>query len=72
MEKENIIENGKAEGLVGKELEIFAEFFSQRFPLESDKITSYVREWARRFQSGSPERFMDGESLSIYQKLKGE
>ena len=47
---------------------VFLEFFSKRFPDESDNITTYVDEWAQRFKSGHPESYMDGSSYSIYQQ----
>jgi len=49
--------------------ELFIEFFSLRFPDESDRIESYCNEWIDRFMSGSPEIYMDSESKSIYLSL---
>ena len=50
----------------------YVKFMNQRFP-ESAYFTSndYANEWAKRFNSGSPERYMDTESLNIYNKIKG-
>jgi len=67
MKEEKIRAIGESKGV--KDLNRFVSFLSKRFPDESDSITSYFEEWADRFNSGSPERFMDTESLKIYSKL---
>jgi hypothetical protein len=54
-----------------KDVELFVKFLSKRFPDESDYIISYFLEWADRFNSGHPERYMDLESKRIYLTLKG-
>ena len=51
------------------DIETFVKFISQRFPDESDRITSYVSEWAERFNTGKPEKYMDEESTSIYTEI---
>ena len=68
MKRENIIKIGKENNV--KNLDLFVAFLSKRFPNESDRIDSYFGEWADRFNSGSPESYMDGESLAIYKELK--
>jgi len=70
MEKENIMKIALLKGVTDKEL--FVEFLSKRFPNESDRITSYFSEWADRFNSGQPEKYMDSESLAIYRALYAE
>ncbi len=50
---------------------IFVKFFMERFPNESDNIHSYCNEWIDRFMTNHPETYMDGHSLSIYNRLKG-
>jgi len=53
-------------------------FFKLRFPgknIEFEKKCGYFGEWVERFKTGSPERFMDSESLKAYGillKEKGE
>ena len=70
MKKENIEKIGREKRV--KNLKLFVDFLSMRFPDESDKITSYFAEWADRFNSGCPERYMDSMSLRVYDKLRGE
>ncbi len=70
MKKITIKKIGKSRGLTGQYLKVFVEFFSRRFPDESDKIESYVTEWAERFLGGHPERYCDNESLAILTELK--
>jgi len=66
--KNQIVSIGRIEGLsFGHSLK-FAEFMKKRFPKEADE--HYVREWARRFKTGSPERYMDKKSLNVYGKLR--
>ena len=67
MEKSKIREIAENKGM--KHTALFVEFFSKRFPNESNIITSYVGEWADRFMSGNPTACMDGESLKIYRDL---
>ena len=52
----------------------FVEFFSRRFPDESNNISLYVDEWAYRFNNGTlfAESRMDEQSLSIWYKIKEE
>ena len=47
----------------------FVEWFTQRFPNESDNITSYLDQWIDRFNTGCPEMFMDLESKVIYNEI---
>lgn len=68
MKEENIKKIGIGKGV--KDIDLFVRFLSKRFPNESDRITSYFSEWADRFNSGSPERYMDKQSLEIYNKVK--
>ena len=68
MKKENIRKIAENKGVERKE--VFIEFLSKRFPNENDKIKSYFSEWADRFNSGSPDRYMDGRSLKIYRKVE--
>jgi hypothetical protein len=51
--------------------EIFVKFLMARFPNESDNITSYFEEWATRYNSGQPEKYMDFESLRVYKSIVG-
>ena len=53
---------------------IVKEFFIKRFKKDpsSPVEKSYFSEWAERFDSGHPERYMDSQSLGIYKKLKKE
>ncbi len=46
--------------------EVFVPFFMERFPLET--MESYVRDWCRRFERGTPEVYMDLESTIIYRE----
>jgi two-component sensor histidine kinase len=66
MKKENIRKIANDFGVENKE--VFIDFLSHRFPNESDNITSYFAEWAERFNSGEPEKWMDNTSLSVYRK----
>jgi hypothetical protein len=68
MKRETIMAVGRKNNV--KDLEVFVEFFSKRFPDESDNILSYVSEWAERFNTGSPERYMDSQSLRIYEEVR--
>lgn len=67
MKEEHIRQIGKDKGV--KDLDKFVRFLSLRFPNESERIESYFQEWADRFNTGNPERYMDSESLIIYQNL---
>lgn len=67
MDKEIIRSVAVMKGL--KNVELFVEFFSRRFPNEDDRILSYVDEWADRFK-GDPTGHMDAMSLSIYNEVK--
>ena len=46
---------------------IFDEFMDRRFPNEKDE--RYIREWRDRFATGSPQEYMDGISLRIYNAI---
>lgn len=50
-------------------VELFVDFFSERFPNEDNRVLSYVSEWADRFNSGTPENYMDNQSKEIYLNL---
>ena len=69
MDIEKIKQIGKENGLSGETLELFTKFFSKRFPNESNNITSYAEEWAKRFSRGTPQVYMDNESLKIYKEV---
>ena len=70
MDKEKIRAIGISKGV--KELDLFVSFLSERFPMESNRITCYFSEWADRFNTGSPSGYMDEQSLKIYNNLKGK
>ena len=69
MNEENIRKAAERAKLSEKDTEVFVKFFSKRFPDESDKIESYVNEWANRFKSGEPKVYMDSWSLAIYNEV---
>jgi len=49
------------------------EFFEKRFPeknISFEMKCGYFWEWVERFETGSPERFMDSESLKVYREMK--
>jgi len=53
--------------------EIVTEFFSKRFPKKEiafEKQCGYFGEWVDRFKSGSPESYMDAESLKVWREMK--
>ena len=59
--------------------EITREFFKRRFPnkdIEFEKKCGYFQTWEKRFESGSPENFMDLISIqswsSMQDWIKGE
>ena len=52
-----------------KDLNLFVEFLSTRFPDEDDDIKSYFSEWADRFNTGVPKHYMDSLSLNMYNGL---
>lgn len=52
-----------------KNVVVFVEFFSTRFPNENNEIESYVSEWVDRFLTGNPMAFMDIYSKKIYKKI---
>ena len=52
-----------------RDYDLFVDFFSKRFPNESDRIHSYCNEWIKRFQAGNPTLYMDIESTKIYMDL---
>lgn len=59
---------GRKEGLSYEQSLTFAKFIKRRFPQE--RSSAYIEEWAERFKSGNPERYMDSESLKIYKEVK--
>jgi len=55
--------------------QIVEEFFRRRFPEKYIKFEiecGYFGEWVRRFQGGSPEDYMDKESLKVWEQMKNE
>lgn len=68
MKLENIEKIGKEKGV--KNLKVFVSFLSKRFPDENDRITSYFEGWADRFNTGSPENYMDDFSKSVYDQVQ--
>jgi len=68
MDNKKIKEIGVKKGV--KNLKLFVDFLSARFPNESNQITSYFEEWADRFNSGTPEIHMDIQSKKIYEEIK--
>jgi hypothetical protein len=68
VKKTTILKLCKENGLES-DSEKFAKFFMKRFPNESDLIHSYCIEWIKRFNTGSPERYMDRESQRIYNEV---
>lgn len=71
MEKENIkkIAKEKLHDKSNVAQYLFVEFLSGRFPNESDNITSYFSEWADRFNTGTPENYMDAQSQEVYNSI---
>lgn len=67
MKRETIIKLCEENGLRNHLL--FVEFFSKRFPNESDRIHSYCIEWIERFKTGNPRIYMDKFSLKVYEDL---
>lgn len=49
--------------------EVRQQFMTKRFPKEP-KNSGYADEWKGRFDRGSPEKYMDSDSLKIYRKLE--
>lgn len=47
--------------------DLFVEFMTKRFPNEKDQ--GYILQWAERFKTGDPCRFMDNKSLAIYSDI---
>ena len=45
----------------------FEDFMKERFPNEPID-SNYWNEWKTRFETGTPERYMDKESLEIYKQ----
>lgn len=45
------------------------EFFEKRFGRKPEQDEEYFEEWAKRFNLGHPEIFMDSESISVYRKM---
>lgn len=51
---------------------IVTEFFKRRFPnknIEFEKRCGYFQEWVDRFNTGCPEKYMDNDSLMVYQQM---
>lgn len=67
MNKEKIREIAEHQGM--KNTDLFIAFFSERFPNESNEVSSYCSEWVDRFMSGNPMVYMDGDSKKIYRDL---
>jgi len=67
MKEENVRKIGIAKKV--QDLDVFVKFLITRFPNESDEITGYFGEWADRFNTGTPERYMDNESLRVYNEV---
>jgi len=65
------IENIKKIGIKNnvKDIDVFVKFLSKRFPNESDRLEGYFTEWATRFNTGNPTRYMDDISLAIYKEV---
>jgi len=72
MKRENIQASAKRFNMDNIHTYIFVEFFSRRFPGESDNITSYVDTWASRFTKGNPTNNMDRESTDIFEEIMAE
>lgn len=51
----------------GINAEFFADFIVGRFPWEQDGC--YIGTWAERFATGTPQVYMDSQSLDVYNKL---
>ena len=72
MKRENIQASAKRFNMDNIHTYTFVEFFSRRFPDESDNITSYVDTWASRFTKGNPTNNMDFLSTKVYEKVIAE
>jgi len=70
MDREIIKDVAITKGLKGKDLYVFVEFFDNRFLNESNRILSYVGEWADRFISGDPESYCDIKSLGVLKEAR--
>ena len=70
MNDKNILEASKK--VRSSQRNNFLNFMNENFPKNRGWYTSkdYATEWAGRFNSGSPERYMDSKSLKIYEKIK--
>ena len=65
LSKESIDIIGQKSGL--SDTSIFTKFIQIRFPEE--KSIDYISEWAFRFISGNPIKFMDRYSRQVYQTI---
>jgi len=48
------------------------EFFQRRFPNKNIRFEiecGYFEEWVQRFESNSPESFMDEQSLEVWKEM---
>jgi len=72
MKRENIQASAKRFNMSKIQTYVFVEFFSRRFPDESDNITSYVDTWADRFTKGTHTDRMDFLSTKVYEKVIAE
>jgi len=54
---------GTEKGLSGCELDVFANFFLERFPEDRDRY--YCAEWAQRFKNEKALAYADGKSKEI-------
>lgn len=55
--------------------QITQEFFARRFPdkdIAFEKECGYFGEWMSRFASGSPESYMDEDSLKVWEGMQNE
>lgn len=66
----NYNEVAKRKGLNKKDTKHFIEFMNKRFPKpEYYTTTGYAEEWADRFNSGSPQTYMDSTSQRVYNHI---
>lgn len=61
---------------VGQNMTIYdkaKEFFERRFKRQfNPEEDYYAQEWLDRFNTGSPENYMDGQSKEVYKQLLEE
>ena len=49
------------------------EFFKRRFPekdIDFEKQCGYFQEWVQRFADGTPEAYMDSDSLRVWEEMR--